>query len=62
MQATADPQVFKSNTTMRLIGIDILMKFLCEGYVFEVRKLLASAPKGNLKFFDCREFYFAMFN
>jgi hypothetical protein len=38
------------------------MKFLCEGYIFEVKRLLSSAPKSNPRFFDCKEFYFAMFN
>lgn len=38
------------------------MKYLCEGYVYEVKKLLENAPRGNPRFKNCEEFYFAMFS
>ena len=36
------------------------MKFICEGYTSEVRRLLRDAPS-DPSYLDCREFYFGMF-
>ena len=38
------------------------MKYMCEGYVEEVRKLFEGAPKDDMRFRDCKQFYFAMFH
>eukprot|EP00347_Sterkiella_histriomuscorum_P003332 403364693 len=45
-----DPQQYKN----------LLMKFICEGYSSEVRRLLRDAPD-EPSYLDCREFYFGMF-
>lgn len=43
-----------------LFKIDLLMKFICEGYTSEVKRLLREAPD-EPAFLDSREFYFGMF-
>ncbi|CDW86950.1 ankyrin repeat protein [Stylonychia lemnae] len=45
-----DPQQYKN----------LLMKFICEGYTTEVRRLIRDAPN-EPNYLDCREFYFGMF-
>ena len=45
---------------MIMFTIDLLMKFICEGYTSEVKRLLNEAPD-EPAYLDCREFYFGMY-